>query len=65
MHAYQALCCDCPECGQEKVAFLAYSFHRKSVSLPTFHGITCSRCFHEYHQSIHEMALATEDPGGN
>ena len=49
-----------PKCGKENIAFLAYSHHKKGVSLPTLKRMTCNHCFHEYQQSIQEMVLRLE-----
>lgn len=57
MRDYHAVCSDCPKCKKENIAFLAYSFQKKGVNMPMLKRITCSHCFHEYHQSIQEMVL--------
>jgi predicted amidophosphoribosyltransferase len=57
MRNYHALCSDCPKCGKENIAFLAYSHHTKGVVLPMLKRMSRSYCFHEYHQSIQEMVL--------
>jgi hypothetical protein len=57
MQHYHALCSDCPKCGKENIAFLAYSRHNKGVNFPTLKRMTCCHCFHEYQQSIQEMVL--------
>jgi hypothetical protein len=57
MRYYHALCSDCPKCEKENIAFLAYSFHKRGVSMPTLKRMTCTHCFYEYQQSIQEMTL--------
>ena len=56
MYAYHALCSDCPKCGSENIVFLVYAPH-KGVNLPNLNRVTCSHCFHEYHQSTRDMVL--------
>jgi hypothetical protein len=63
MRGYHALCSDCPKCTKEKIAFLAYSSHKKGVWTPMLKRMTCHHCFHEYQQSIQEMVLEAEDSG--
>lgn len=57
MRHYHALCSDCPNCGEENIAFLADPHHKKSIDPPTLKRMTCHRCFHEYQQGIQEMVL--------
>src|SRR5215831_19121447 len=65
MYAYHALCSDCPKCRKENIVFLAYAPHKKVVNIPNLNRVICSHCFHEYHQSTHEMVLRpkTQRPG--
>ena len=33
----------CPKCEKENIAFLAYSFHKKGVNVPTLKRMTLAR----------------------
>jgi len=58
MYAYHALCSDCPKCSKENIVFLAHAPGKeKGVNIPNLNRVICSHCFHEYHQSTHDMVL--------
>lgn len=46
--SFKCLCADCPVCGKELVAFLAYSHRKSGVDSPEIVPLQCGTCSHHW-----------------